>query len=239
MHLIYIDDSRDQRLCVFSALLIPAGAWHKTFERVKRYRKRLREKYGIFIAHELHAWKLLSGKGMIADRPLSIATRAEVFRDWLKGMAALEDVRLMNAVFPFKGEELAFERLLNRVNRTMQEDDSHALLICDQGKEKIYTALARRMAVHNPIPSRYGGWGEDRKPWKNIPLNRIIEDPFFKDSAKSYFIQSVDFSAYSLLRQESKVESKTALGLDTAFDELGPILLRAASSKDPRGIIRP
>lgn len=239
MHLVYIDDSRDPQLCVFSALIIPAGIWHSTFQRVKRFRRRLRQKYGIYVAKELHAWKFLGGKGQIADRPLTKTARADAFRDWLTGLAALEDVRLMNAVFSKRADERAFERLLNRINRTMQADDSHALIICDEGKEKAYTALARRMAVHNPIPSRFGGWGGEKRASRNIPLDRIVEDPFFKDSAKSYFIQSVDFCAFALLRQENPVASKTALGIDTAFDLLEPIVFRAANRKDSRGIIRP
>ena len=70
--------------------------------------------------------------------------------------AQLPGVRLFNAVFPSGREKLAFEWLLNRVNRTMQACDSRALLICDQGSEAEYTRLARKMHVDNPIPSQLG-----------------------------------------------------------------------------------
>ena len=154
-------------------------------------------------------------------------------------VARLPGVRLFNACFPHKQDERAFERLLNRIERTLQASDSHAILISDKGKEAAYTRLARRMQVYNPIPSAYGTWLDTGQSYKNIPITRIIEDPFFKDSAQSYFIQLVDFCAYALLRRERPVASKTRYGLDKAFDLLKPILATEATRKDPDGIIRP
>lgn len=147
-------------------------------------------------------------------------------------------MRLFNAVFPRKQDETAFEWLLNRVNRTLKAWGSRAVLVCDQGKEISYTRLVRRMYIYNPIPSQYGQWLDSGQKWKNIPLERIVEDPFFKDSAQSYFIQLVDFAAYALLRRENPLPSKTRYGIDQAFNLLTPILVREATRKDPDGIIR-
>jgi hypothetical protein len=82
-------------------------------------------------------------------------------------------------------------------------------------------------------------WFDSGKTWKNIPLDRIVEDPFFKGSAQSYFVQLVDFIAYALLRREHPLPSKSKCGLDKAFSELDPILVREARRGDPEGIIRP
>ena len=65
---------------------------------------------------------------------------------------------------------------------------------------------------------------------KNGTIDRILEDPFFKQSDRSYFIQLSDFCAYALLRQERPIASKTKYGLDQAFNLLEPI---------SEGIIRP
>ncbi len=95
------------------------------------------------------------------------------------------------------------------------------------------------MGVYNPIPSRFGVWRDNGKATKNLPLERIIEDPVFKKSEQSYFVQLADFCAYALLRRERPVPSKTKYGLDQAFNPLSPILVREASTRDPEGIIRP
>ena len=239
MHLIYIDDSKDEEICVFSALAVPIDQWHAAFRQVRDFRRQLRKAYGIYVHKELHAWKFVSGRGRPSDRVVTKGQRAAIFKDMLRLLTNLPGVRLFNAVFPRKQDEKAFERMLNRIDRALQAWGSHAVLVCDKGKEIAYTRMVRRMYVYNPIPSQYGVWLDTGQSWKNIPLERIVEDPFFKDSAQSYFIQLVDFAAYALLRRERPVPSKTRYGLDKAFNLLVPILVREATRKDPEGIIRP
>ena len=239
MHLVYIDDSHDEELCIFSALCLPAAEWRECFEQIRTFRKNLKEKYGIFVYKELHAWKFVSGRGLISKQVVAKFQRCEIFREVLRLATELPGAHLFNACFPEKQDEKAFERLLNRVERTMQSWDSRAILISDKGKEAAYTRLARRMRVYNPIPSAFGTWLDTGQSYKNIPLTRIIEDPFFKDSEQSYFIQLADFCAYALLRRERPVLTKSRYGLDKAFDLLKPILVTEATRKDPDGIIRP
>ena len=212
MHLIYIDDSRDEQLCVFSALAIPSDTWTEAFQQLKEFRRGLRQSDGIYIHKELHAWKLVSGRGCIADRTVPKARRCEIFKDALSLASALPGAKLFNAVFPKGREKTAFEWLLNRVNRTMQAWDSRTILICDDGSEHEYTRLARRMHVYNPIPSLLGGWTDTKTASKNIPIDRILEDPFFKRSDQSYFIQLADLCAYALLRREHQLRLQV-LGL--------------------------
>lgn len=239
MHLIYIDDSKDEEICVFSALAVPIDQWHAALKQIRDFRRTLHKAYGIYTYKELHAWKFVSGRGRPSDRVVTKGQRAAIFLDTLKLLAGLPGVRLFNVVFPRNQDERAFERLLNRANRSLLAWGSHALLVCDQGKEIAYTRMVRRMYVYNPIPSQFGHWLDTGQSWKNIPLDRIVEDPFFKDSAQSYYIQLVDFAAYALLRRERPVASKTRYGLDKAFDLLSAILVREATRKDPEGIIRP
>jgi Protein of unknown function (DUF3800) len=233
VHLTYLDDSRDEELCVFSALAIPADEWRKCFECVRDLRRNLKKTYGIYVYKELHAWKFVSGRGNIADRLVTKSQRAGIFRQIMQLTASLPGARLFNACFPAKEDERAVERLINRLNRTLEAWDSRAILISDQGKEAVYTRLIRRMQAYNPIPSAYGTW-DTGLTYKNLPVTRIIEDPFFKDSSQSYFIQLVDFCAYALLRRERPVPSKTRYGLDQAFALLAPILVCEATRETRR-----
>ena len=238
MHLIYIDDSQDEKLCVFSALAIEVSQWRGVFECVRSFRRELRERCGIYIYKEFHAWKFVSGRGNISDRVVTKGERCEIFKETLAMTTQLPGVRLFNACFPRKMYLQALERLINRINRTLRAWDSHGLLISDEGKEIEYTRLVRRLAVFNPIPSQYSEWLDTGELTRNIPIERIVEDMFFKDSSQSYFIQLVDFAAYALLRRERPLPSKTRYGLHTAFDILDPILVKEATKYDPQGIIR-
>jgi hypothetical protein len=37
MHFVYIDDSRDEALCAFSALVVPATEWRRVFQEVRAF----------------------------------------------------------------------------------------------------------------------------------------------------------------------------------------------------------
>jgi hypothetical protein len=238
MHLVYLDDSRDERLCVCTALVIPAEEWRTAFGQIRDWRRQLKRTDGIFVYKELHGWKLVSGRGRISDRVVPKGRRCAIFREGLDVVTKLPQATLFNTVFPKDEDITAYERLLNRINRTMQACDSFALLIWDEGKEAEHRRLTRRMRVHNPIPSMYGEWAPGTYA-KNIPLERVIEDPVFKQSEQSYFVQLVDFCAYALLRREHPIPSRSRYGLDKAFGILSPILFTKASRRDPEGILRP
>ncbi len=240
-HLIYIDDSQDKDWRVFSALAIPIDKWQSAFEQMRKFRHELQKSHGISIHSEFHAWKFVSGRGNLGNESIAGGweahrrRRCELYKRTLRMIAGLPDVKLFN-VCRLDYEGWAFERLLNRINKNMQVCNSHAILICDEGKDEAYTRLCRRMKVYNPIPSAFGGWsGGDA--FKNIPTERIVEDPIFKDSKRSYFVQLADFCAYAVLRHKYPIPSKTKYGLHEAINELKPICVVEANRRDAYGII--
>ena len=129
MHLIYMDDSADEQLAIYSALAIPADQWRIAFNAIRDYRRQLRRAYGIYVYKELHAWKFVSGRGNIADRVISRSQRVAIFNDTLDLMTRLPGACLFNAVFPQEDRIRAFEWLVNRINRTLQAWGSHGIVI--------------------------------------------------------------------------------------------------------------
>lgn len=213
MHLVYIDESGDEEKFIYTALAIPANRWHSCLKMIKEFRHEKKRIDGISVHTEFHAWKFVSGRGKIADHIIPKKRLCDIFRQMLQMTTMLPEVRLFNAVFPAREGKFAYEALLARINQTLQKWNSYAILICDEGQANIYTKLVRRMQLS-----------------ENYAVNRILEDPFFKSSDQSYFIQLSDFCAYALLRREHPVASKTRYGLDQAFNLLKPI---------SEGIIRP
>lgn len=238
MRFAYLDESKDEnRFFVYSTVIVDGETWATAFEKVKEFRRKLRLDHGIYIAEELHAWKFAAGKGQISDRVLDKSRRAAIFREVLEFIASAGEFNVISSCN--RVEQYAFERLMNRLNNAMKEHNERMLLICDQGEEREITRRMRRLRVHNPIPSRMGTWA-DGAATKNIPLDRFVEDPVFKDSKASYFIQLADFCAYALMRMERPIESRTALGYDTAYELLRPCCYPKTNPSDPRkmGIIR-
>ena len=237
MFFVYIDDSGDEKVRCFSALVIHESNWKASHAAVKQHRRALKASDAMLVTKELHATDFVAGRGRVGTEVVPKGRRCEIFRNTLTMVATLPNIRMFNAISVRAKEHQLFERLVNRVNRTMAEWKSHALIVHDEGKD--YTSLIRRMGVYNPIKSKFGVW-EDGRETKNIPTDRILEDIVFRKSHQSDLIQMADFCAYSLFRSEYPLASKSEYGLDKAFSALGPICIKTAYAADPRklGIIR-
>lgn len=58
MHLAYLDDSRDEKLVVATALVTPADPWNQSFAAVHSWRRALKSSEGIFVYKDLRATAL-------------------------------------------------------------------------------------------------------------------------------------------------------------------------------------
>lgn len=191
----------------------------------------------MFVTKELHATEFVAGRGKVGPKMVPKGRRCQIFREMLGLIARFPNVHMHSAIGTRANERLLFERLINRINRTMHGWKSNALILHDEGKD--YTYLVRRMCVYNPIKSKYGAW-PGGSPTKNIPIDRVLEDIIFRDSKESIFVQLADFCAYALFRSEHPLASKSKYGLDTAFSELHSLCIKEAFHGDPKklGIIR-
>ena len=231
MHLVYIDDSKDEASCCFSAIIIPAVRWSDALNHLIAFRRSIKDSHGVYVRIELHATDWLGGRGNIAPTTVMRSERAVLFRKALEQIALIPECAIINAHGPRRQESVLFERLCNRVQRNMAARNSHAILISDEGKN--FDGLVRKLRRHNPIQGRYGRL-LDR------PLDRIIEDIVYRKSDRSLFIQAADFCAFSLLRFEAPTPKIERMGLANAFLSLERVLEKRAYGADPRrlGIVR-
>jgi len=234
MHLVYIDDSYEHPYQIYSAIAVPANRWREFFERIKVWRRELNDSDGILITKEFHATEFCGGRGRLGPQVVGKYRRSRIFLEALELLNGMEGLRIFN-VCRTSRPEWALERLMTRIHKTMETWDSYATLIMDEGKEAEITRLLRKMGVYNPVPV-YVGPGQIEL--QNLPIQRILEDPVFKPSDRSYFVQMADFVAYSLLRKEKQLASKNAYGYHQMFDVLTNVVAREASIHDPMGVIR-
>lgn len=127
------------------------------------------------------------------------------------------------------------ENLARRLNAYR----ARAIIIADEGRETEITKIMRKMSVFNPVPSRFGAWSGGASA-QNIPVAHIIEDPIFKKSHQSYFVQLADCVAYALLKRETDpTPNVKRYGVDKMFEQrLSGVCYKKASPRDPLGIVR-
>lgn len=219
MYLVYIDESADEKLCVFSALAVRDDCWNRSLRQMREFRSQLRKSDGLYVFKEWHAWKFVSGRGKIGRRIVPKARRRAIFNEAIEQLAQMEGVRLFNAAAPLKRKLDCYERLIRRIQNVMEQWQDYTLLIVDAGAEADLTRLTRRV---RSLKSE----------------SRILEDPFFKDSKHSFWIQMADFCSYALLRYENPTETARKYGLHLSFLRLQPILVKEANRRDAYGIVR-
>ena len=233
MYLIYIDESYDEKHYAYSALFIDAFQWNYYFSHVLQWRSQWQQKHDIPLDFELHATKFVGGRGEF-PKNRDKSYRAKLFYEAIGQIERMRKIYVINAITSDKKRHMIlFERMLNRIDRTLDAINAYGLLICDEGNENRLTSLVRKMKKQNNIPCSvelYGNLGNTR----NVPLQRVIEDPLFKTSKSSYFIQLSDFLAFSLLRNESPTSS-TVYQVQSAFEQLDTVLVKIAFKNDPKG----
>jgi hypothetical protein len=271
----YVDESYDQQKFCLSAIAIRHDLWRDCFNRVQQHRRLLKQDHGVFIRKEIHAHELVGGRGQLSDQIINKHTRSRIFYGLLRLVAEMPGVMVFNICLDVKGRRDpqldAWERLLNRIERTMLEferrelpkrkellsklppnistpgDALHnrllnyaprAMIFADEGRETEITRVYRKMTVFNPIPSQFGTWSDGTT--KNLPLQRIIEDPVFKQSHHSFFVQLADCVSFALLKRETPPTPNTAkYGIDKFFEPcLASVCYKPASPRDSLGIVR-
>jgi hypothetical protein len=277
VRLFYVDESYDSTTFCLSAVGIRHTDWQDCFQRIRQHRLVLKREYGIFLRKEIHAQEFVSGRGRISPETITKHDRSRIFAGLLRLVASLPNVMVINICLESAGRKNpqidAWDRLLNRIERTLLEMDrrelllrkklldqlpptlsdetrkrlatrlnsyrSRALIFADQGREEDITKAFRKMSVFNPIPSQFGHWAGIAKT-KNIPVRRVIEDPVFKQSHQSYFVQLADCVAFSLLKREvAPTPLIKKYGINEMFERsVSDVCFRAASPKDPLGIVR-
>jgi len=199
LYFVYIDESYDETHYAYSAIFINAFAWNDTFKDVVNWRKKWFDQHNIPLDYELHATKFVGGRGEFPSNR-NKTFRADLFFEAIGFIEGISGIFIINAITSNKRSHLTlFEYMLNRISRTLQTKGAIGILICDEGNEHKLTAKVRQMKKRNWIPNDSGLYPSGSR---NIPLERIIEDPLFKTSKSSYFIQLADFVAFSLLRNE-------------------------------------
>jgi Protein of unknown function (DUF3800) len=235
MYLIYIDDSYEKPTQTYAAIAVPATEWRDYFTRILYWRRALKRSDGILVYKEFHATEFVAGRGRLGPTVVTKYRRSVIFRGAFQLLNGMDKLRIFSSCRK-ANPEWAFERLITRIHKTMAESwNSHAILICDQGKDVEFTRLIRKMGVYNPVPV-YVAPGILQT--QNLATVRILEDPFFKQSSKSFFVQMADFVAYGLLRREQQLQAKNKYGLHECFDLLTDVVAREASLTDPMGVIR-
>jgi hypothetical protein len=256
MYLMYVDESGDPgrtspvRHFVLSALVIAACDWRESFDRHHQMRRYLKDTYGYPVRAELRAAALIDTRrgGSEVRRLKGRRARMQLYRDVMERIPAVFPTAKTFSVYVDKdGLEtsgyarencltLAWEYLVTRYHNHLMHDRDGApgLVVADHAADATVRALLRKMRVYNPVPSRF------HSAPRNLAVRTIIEDPVFRRSEHSYFVQMADMIAHSVYRKLYVKGSLRQYNVHRYYDYLDDIILKSVTRKDPlaMGIVR-
>jgi len=219
---MYVDESGDigltgspTRYFVLTGLVLHELRWRQTLDELIAFRREQKTAFGLKLREEIHAsMPDLSLICVVVDKANKPATY-DVFDAAWKALIQRFENTLAHRNFPGP-----------------RNPDDMGMLFPDRSDEKKLNALLRRMRAFNPVPS------QPSSGYRNLQIRTIIEDPNYRDSSHSYFIQSVDVTAFLLyqhLAPSACIKKKSG---QNYFGRLAPIVCKHASPKDPLHIVR-
>ncbi len=251
MYIMYVDESGDSGLVnsptnyfALSGLVVHESRWRSFLEILIAFRKTMYRVYGLPVRGEIHASEFINRKAFNLDRYV----RLSILRNCLDELSKIDFIMITNVIVEKENKpndynifERAWLTLFQRFENTLQYGNfpgahrlDHGFTITDATAGKKLTQLVRRMAVYNPIPNdAVYGTGS-----RNVPITRIIEDPYGKDSSTTLPIQMCDVIAYFLMQRFSPNSYIKRTRSQNYFDRLRPILNHNASRNNPLGIVR-
>lgn len=249
MYIMYVDESGDTglvgsptRYFALTGITVHESRWRDFHAALVGFRQNMRAAHGLPVRTEIHASEYIR-------RPpvpnLSRHSRLAILRNYLDELAKMHFVSVTGVIVDKQGKlapydvfDSAWRTLFQRFENTISygnfpggHRNDKGLLIVDNTDGRKLTSLVRKMSVYNPIPSRFGGVP------RNIPIVSIVEDPYPKDSSRSYFIQSADVCAYFLHQKFNPCSFVKKSGATHYYNRLDPVLNKRASTANGLGMV--
>ncbi len=244
-YFFYVDESGDSghntavtTHFVVAGFFLREGSWAVYLDKIKHFRAALSAAYNFRMRDELHARDIWMARGDSKNRGDSYAQRYRMFRDvafFLRQSSEISIIAVsVNKLQPrLSGvniREYAWKLLIQRFENYLLDKGTNGIVFADEGEDKLVRGQLRRMRAYNPIPSKFGGYYQQK-------IVRILEDPVFRESKHSYFIQLADMVAYFCRLRDNASKRQVKWRLHKMYRILKPRYLLEASRKDRYGFV--
>jgi hypothetical protein len=258
LYLMYVDESGDSGLknspsshFVLTGLVVHELRWRPYLDQLIAFRQRMKHFYKLRLRDEIHAANLITRPGVLISIPRQ--ERLAIIRHFADELASMTDLNIINVVVDksrhigtdYDVFGMAWRVLIQRFENTMSHrnfagpanPDERGMLFPDHTDDKKLTKLLRQMRRWNPTPHDSGFSATYGSGYRNLALSNLVEDPNFRNSEHSYFIQATDLAAFLLYQSIVPNMYMRKKGARSYFSRLDPILCKVASRSDPQGVV--
>lgn len=249
MYFCYVDESGDCGLFnpatpeksgtpyfVLVGLAVHVNKWRIALETLKGFRKKIAREAYLQYDVEFHCAELIDPRKTIAYRSISIPDRWKLIEEYAETIGSHKSFHIFPVVLdkssstiePNRYLESSITSLYQSFDQFLKKEESNGIVFFDRANESRTNTHVRRLL----------GTGASGDTIPNARIGKIIEDPIFRISQDSMFIQSADVVAYTLKEAMFPQTSRKKFFADRIFGKKLSDSCYKSEKADEIGIVR-
>jgi len=241
LHLAYVDESGDPGVggttsYSLACVMVGESNWLSALDALVNFRRFVKARFGIPVKQELKATYLIGNRGpWLTKNPLPDGMRHDIYRQAMRIQAKLDlqtfailldKPRLAQRDASLDPAEVAWEFLIQRLERFSTKNNTFISLVHDEGGGDLVRRLARKARRIGTAGSQFGTGS------LSVPFVKLLDDPSARDSRDSFLLQLADLCAYAAYRRLYPPPPKIVFIVPQGmWDELGSAKLLAANTR--------
>lgn len=249
MYFCYVDESGDcgkydaenpqktgTPYFILAGIVVAANKWKISLETLKAFRKKIAREAYLPYHVEFHCSEMIDPHKIKEFTSISVPDRWKLLEQYAETIGqntafALITVVINKANSALEPEEYlttSVTKLYQAFDEFLKGNSSNGILFFDRANERQVNTHVRKLL----------GTGASGETIPGVRIGWVIEDPIFRISSDSMFIQSADVITYALKEKEFPQASRKKFFADRIFQKkLSPVCFKSKIA-DEDGIIR-
>ena len=249
MYFCYVDESGDcgmydpakpketgSAFFILVGVIVASNKWRISLDTLKAFRKKIAREGFLPYDVEFHCAEMIDPRKVKAFTSISIPERWKLMEEYAETIGQNTAFSILTVVIDktkskLKPEEYltsSITKLYQAFDEFLKGKETNGILFFDRANENTITTHVRKLL----------GTGASGDKNTDVRIGWVIEDPIFRVSSDSMFIQSADLAAYTLKEKEFPQTSRKKYNADRIFlNKLGPVCFKSKNA-DGDGIIR-
>lgn len=249
MYFCYVDESGDcglydatkpdktgSKFFILAGIVVAANKWKISLDTMKAFRKKIAREGFLPYHVEFHCAEMIDPHKIKDFTQISVANRWKLIEQYSETLGQNTSFSVIAVVIdkaksPLSANEYlttAITKLYQAFDEFLKTKESNGILFFDRANERVVTTHVRKLL----------GTGASGENIPDVRIGWVLEDPIFRVSSDSMFIQSADVVAYTLKEKEFPQSSRKKHNADRIFQKkLSSICFKSKIAEED-GIIR-
>ena len=219
MYFCYVDESGDcgmydankpketgSAFFILAGIIVAAKNWRTTLGTLKAFRKKIAREGYLPYDVEFHCAEMIDPHKEKAFTSISIPERWKLMEEYAETLGQNTAFSLITVVIdktktsldPKEYLTTSITKLYQAFDEFLKAKETNGILFFDRANENTINTHVRKLL----------GTGASGESIPDVRIGWVIEDPIFRISSDSMFIQSADLTAYTLKEKESPQASR-------------------------------